>query len=111
MTDAVKKFIEERAEARAKAASELAEELEINGIRFGIGCDENGIPVTGLEKLMETLGLEKTGIGYEPYAERYVLLYIPYYNTRFYEVRYDMKFDEMFPTPDVNKPANDTEVF
>ena len=111
MTDAVKKFIKEQAESRAQAASVLAEELEINGIRFGIGCNKDGIQVAGLEKLMETLGLEKTGICYEPYAERYVLRYIPYHNTRFYEIRYDMKFDEMFPTPDVNKPANDTEVF
>lgn len=88
----VSEFIKEQANMRAEAATVLADELEINGVRFNAGCDKNGIQVHGIEKLAMILDHK---IEIEPYGERYATYFFYHNDTRFYEYRYDVSYDEI----------------
>lgn len=88
----VNEFIKEQADVRAEAAAKLSDELEINGVRFRAGCDNEGIQVYGIEKLAMILDHK---IEIEPYGEKYATYFFHHNDTRFYEHRYDVSYNEI----------------
>lgn len=85
-------FIKEQANERAEAAAKLAEELEINGIRFLEGCNGEGLQIYDIEKLAAILGYE---IQIEPYGGTYATYFFYHNNVKFFERKFNVKYAEI----------------